>query len=46
MLFQVTRVSTWNNEKPYDKCFPITLIRTEVKNFKSFEAYDNASNET
>lgn len=43
MLFQVTRVSTWNNEKPYDKCIPIKLNRTEVKNFKSFEAYDNAS---
>lgn len=43
MLFQVTRVSTWNNEKPYDKCIPIELTRTEVKNFKSFEAYDKAS---
>lgn len=42
MIFQVTRVSTWINEKPYDKCIPIKLARTEVKNFKSFEAYDNA----
>lgn len=43
MLFQVTRVSMWNNDKPYDKCIPIKLARTEVKKFKSFEAYDNAS---
>lgn len=43
MIFQVTRVSIWNNEKPYDKCFPITLVRTEVSKFRSVEAYDNAS---
>lgn len=42
MIFQVTRVSIWNNEKPYDKCFPITLVRTEVSKFRSVEAYDNA----
>lgn len=44
MLFQVTRVSTWNNEKPYDKCFPITLIRTEVRKFTTSETYDKATN--
>ena len=43
MLFQVKRVSTRNNEKPYDKCFPITLIRTEVRKFTTFETYDKAS---
>lgn len=43
MLFQVTRVSMWNNDKPYDKCIPINLTRTEVQNFKNFEAYDKAS---
>ena len=43
MIFQVTRVSIWSNEKPYDKCFPITLVRTEVSKFRSVEAYDNAS---
>lgn len=42
MLFQVTTTSMWNYDKPYEKCFSISLINTEVRKFKSFEAYDNA----
>ena len=43
MLFQITRVSMWGNDKPYNKSIPIKLSRTEVQDFKSFEAYDKAS---
>lgn len=31
-----------NNDKPYDKCFPISLVSTEIRQFKTFEAYDKA----
>lgn len=40
MLFQITRTSMWDDEKPHEKCMPITLINVDQRTFKSPEEYD------
>lgn len=40
MIFQVTRTSMWEEEKPYEKCIPITLIHVDQRTFKTPEEYD------
>lgn len=40
MIFQVTRTSMWDDEKPYEKCIPITLINVDRRGFKSPKEYD------
>ena len=40
MLFEVTRTSYWNNERPCEKCVPIKLIRVETRTLKTPEEFD------
>lgn len=40
MLFEVTRTSIWNNEKPYDKCTPIQLVMVDSQDLRSPEEFD------
>ena len=45
MIFQVTRTSIWDDEKPYEKCIPITLNIVDRRVFKSPEEYDTRLSE-
>lgn len=40
MLFEVTRTSCWNNERPCEKCSPIKLTRVETRTLKTPEEFD------
>jgi hypothetical protein len=40
MLFQVTRTSSWYDDKPYDKCIPIKLTIVDRRTFKTPEEHD------
>ena len=40
MLFQVTRTSMWEDEKPFENCIPIKLTIVEVRTLHSPEEFD------
>lgn len=40
MLFQVTRTSSWYEDKPYDKCMQIKIAKVDKRTFRTPEEHD------
>ena len=45
MEFMITRASDWANVKPCDEAYEKNYMRKDVRTLKSFEEYDNRSEE-